>query len=619
MSYSVIDESFLQRLPYKNGVYQLDCSRVTLESKLEDALFGRSYLGYHVGLRQPVVVRVYPAETSQRPLDYERFMEDVRRVARVRHPSIAGLYDAGEHLNHPYFIMEYVAGVPLAERIKALPLPPAQAVHVLLPVAEGLGELWRHGFVHRNVSPLYITLPADGVAKLDVKTILPRLPIDTASKRYLTPVMAPYWSPEEVGGEGRIDGRSDMWSFGAVLYQAVTGRIPFAGSTLEQVLHRILSAEPVDPVKLNPTLPRALGDFLLRLLQKDPARRYMTSEEFLRTLRALHVELTGRERDEKTAIIPAASRHAPRESLRAQTEAPSADATPRNFHAGDIIANCVLEQELGSGPTGRVFKARHRTLEIPVAVKLLPTELAKREPIFLQLFLREARVAARLRHPNVVTVFEAGCEHGQHYIVMEYMPGGTVKQRMQSNGGRLPAGEVLKAMQGVAHGLAAAEKVNVVHRNVKPDNLMYDEEGTVKLADLGLAKRIKPADGAKVRESIMAEQITQHMGGNPVTGAPAYMAPEMTTEPEKADIRADLYSLGVCAYTMLLGRLPFQAERPMDLLLKHQVETAPAPHVVEPKTPRALSEIIMRLLAKKPDARCASAAEIAEKLELLSV
>ncbi|MCW8131342.1 MAG: serine/threonine protein kinase [Planctomycetota bacterium] len=619
MSHSIIDESFLRRLPLRDGAYRLDYGAVSIDSKLEDALYGRSYLGYHAGLKQPVIVRVYPPETRQRPHEYERFMDDVRRVARVRHPSIAGIYEVGEHLGHPFFIMEYVSGVPLAERIKALPMPAAQAVNVLLPLAEGLCEIWRHGFVHRNVSPLYICLPSDGPAKLDVKTILPRMPIDTHSKRYLTPIMAPYWSPEEVSGESRIDGRADMWSFGAVFYHAVTGRIPFNGSSLEQVLHRILTGSPADPRSINGSLPQSLCDFLLRLLRREPSQRFATAEEFMGSMRAIHAQLISAVKDEKTAIIPASGFVGPRTakpSAREKAETPElAEVAP--VKEGDTIANCLIETEIGSGPTGKVFKARHKVLEIPVAVKVMPPGLGDREPIYLALFMREARVAARIRHPNVAALFEAGCEHGRHYFVMEYVPGGTVKERAALNGGRLSSAEVLAVMLGVAKGLAAAEKVNVVHRNIKPDNLMLGENGEVKIVDLGLAKRIAPKSG-QVRESIMAEQITQHMGHNPVSGAPAYMAPELAMEPEKADIRADLYSLGVTAYYTLLGRLPFNAARAMDLLLKHQTEVPPAPVDVDARTPQALSDVIVRLLAKRPEARYASAAELAEVLEKLA-
>ena len=614
-----LDGGFFRSLPYHAGKYGFTYGNVQIESQLEDLLFGRSYLGFHAGLQVPVVVRVFPPATRERPMDYQRFREDARRVGLVRHPSIAAIHEVGEHQNHTYLIVEYVAGVPLSERIKALPLEGYHALSLLLPVAEGLSELWRKGYIHRCVNPQHLCLPADGPPKLEVKTLLPRQPIDTESKRHLTPIMAPYWSPEEVEGRASIDGRADMWSFGAVLFHAVTGKPPFRGVTLEAVLQQVVEGEPRDPREVNPSLHPSLRELLLTLLHKKPAQRFQTAEEFLAALREVQEQLAQRLRDEKTAIIPHLNTGRPVArgiGKEADTDV-LVSGKPHLFELHETIANCRLDQEIGAGPTGVVYRARHKVLDIDVAVKLLSPKLAAREPVFLELFLREARTAARIRHPNVLALFEAGAQEGQHYLIMEYAGGGTVKDRMLVFGGKLPPEQAVRILLGVARGLSAAEKLNIIHRNIKPDNLMFGAGDEVKIADLGLAKRIRPADGGTVHESMLADQITQRLGGAPLSGAPAYMAPEMALDPLNADIRADLYSLGVSAYYMLLGTLPFQGKSAVELMRKHQEEQSISPRRQDPKIPVALSDLVTRLLAKKPDERYASAAALAQALEAL--
>src|SRR5262249_31836357 len=149
-------------------------------------------------------------------------------------------------------------------------------------------------------------------------------------------------------------------------------------------------------------------------------------------------------------------------------------------------------------------------------------------------------------------------QDGQYYLTMEYAPGGTVWDRMHLFGGKLPAHEVLQIIRETAQGLSAAEKAGVIHRDIKPDNLMYGSDGSIKLADLGLAKRRMPVgDPEKVRASIIAEQLTMRSDPHMMAGTPVYMAPEMAVNPQDSDTRADLYSLGITAYHLLTGILPF--------------------------------------------------------------
>ena len=273
-------------------------------------------------------------------------------------------------------------------------------------------------------------------------------------------------------------------------------------------------------------------------------------------------------------------------------------------------------RKIGAGAFGVVYLARHKVLDIDVAVKILPMEAAQRDPGFVDMFLREARTAARIRDHNVIGIFEAGVQDGQHYIIMELAPGGTVAERMFVNGGKLPPVDAESILLQAARGLQAAERLRIIHRDIKPDNLMFSGSGELKIADLGLAKRLIPSDvTGTIRASLAADQLSVKGDNAIMAGTPAYMAPEMAVDPEKADTRADLYSLGVTAYHMLTGKLPFEGKTTVEVIMKHVLDAPTPPHEIDPGIPAELSKIIMRLMEKKPEQRFQSAAEVVRALE----
>lgn len=250
-----------------------------------------------------------------------------------------------------------------------------------------------------------------------------------------------------------------------------------------------------------------------------------------------------------------------------------------------------LEGELGQGGMGVVFLARDVTLDRPVAVKVIRPELAIHLSI-TQRFLAEARLVARLRHPNIVTVHTAGETTGLFYYVMDWVPGESLRQRLTREG-RLPPADVARIVADLADALAAAGRQGVVHRDVKPENVLLDREsGRALLTDFGIA-RAMAADGSTV--------IT---GQGIAVGTPTYMSPEQAAG-EQVDHRSDLYTLGVVAYEMLAGHPPFRGANNA-AVVSMQIAEAPVPiQKVRPETPPALAAAVMRALAKSPDARFA--------------
>ncbi len=606
MATTTVEESLYQKLTKVDGKPQLALSSVLIESKLYESPLGVVFLGKHQGLNVPVVVRVMHPRVRSLLKDYNKFKEESRRLSTIRHANIVGLLDLGEFEGHHFLVLEYAEGVPLLERIKDRPLTEAQALGLLIPVAEGLAELWKNGLVHRGVSPSIIFIGRDGGAKLDL-TPLRRNYTDPQFKASLAANHAPYWSPEEIRNQP-IDPSSDMWSFGATLYHAVTGKLPFPQSSGVGQASMMLG-DPVPPREANPLLHEGMSQVLQKLLSKNFEDRFLSAEAFLSSLHSIQNQISGTGIHEPTIMVADVNM---RDGSR-KKDLP-------HLGVADVVGNCKIVRKLGSGAFGVVYLGRHKVLDMDVAVKLLPLESAYRDPTFVEMFLREARTAARIRHRNVIGIFEAGVQNGQHYIIMELAPGGTVLERMILYGGKLAPSMVQRILLEAARGLAAAAQLNIIHRDIKPDNLMFSADGEVKIADLGLAKRLVPPNVTEtIRASLAADQLSMRNDPGMLAGTPAYMAPEIAADPEHVDTRADLYSLGVTGFHMLTGRLPFDGKTPMEVIMKHVLDDRVPVNEVDPAIPKDLSDIVFKLMQKRPEHRYQSAADLVKALEYLNV
>ncbi|QEL20153.1 serine/threonine-protein kinase [Limnoglobus roseus] len=259
-----------------------------------------------------------------------------------------------------------------------------------------------------------------------------------------------------------------------------------------------------------------------------------------------------------------------------------------------------LVGKLGEGGMGTVFKAVQVSRNRLVALKVLSKELAQR-PGFVERFHREVRVMGKLGHPHIVKLLAAGEDHGFIYLAMELLDGSSIGSWLTKLG-RLPVGDAALVAKSCGLALQYAHEAGMVHRDVKPDNLLLAKSRTVKLADLGLAKTADDSDIG----------LTQTGVG---IGTPLYAAPEQARDAKHVDARSDLYSLGSVFYHCLTGKPPFHASNLLDIIKAKEKGVYATASLVNKKVPPALDRILAKMIAKVPDHRYPSVAEFLQELE----
>jgi len=266
----------------------------------------------------------------------------------------------------------------------------------------------------------------------------------------------------------------------------------------------------------------------------------------------------------------------------------------------------TIEGEIGRGGMGVVYRARDERLHRRVAIKVLPPELAFQKDI-RERFAREAQTAARLSHPHIVPIHDVGEGVGLVYFVMGYVEGESLAARIKRRG-RLPAEEARRIMKETADALSAAHSLSIIHRDIKPDNILLEgTRGRVMVTDFGIAKAVSGSTGATLT------------GVGVAIGTPQFMSPEQAAGEREIDGRSDVYSLGVVTYQMLTGELPFNAPTVAGILMKQITEPAPILHLSRPDVPEDLSLAVARCLEKDPENRWPTADALRRSLESRTV
>lgn len=273
---------------------------------------------------------------------------------------------------------------------------------------------------------------------------------------------------------------------------------------------------------------------------------------------------------------------------------------------GYVLGDFSINKKLGQGGMGAVFKAKQISLDREVALKVLSQQLAGNDT-FVARFYREAKVMARLAHPNIIQCFAVGESNGLHYLAMEFVDGCSLQNLIDDHAkeGKFPLADAVQITIDVARALQQAHDQKIVHRDVKPDNVLITKKGVVKLADLGLAK---PEDDDL---GLTASGVG--------AGTPHYMPPEQMRSAKNADNRADIYALGVMLYVMLTGQRPFNADTLVDLVKQKEAGTYKGPRQLRKDIPDRLDLILGKMMEKSLTARYQSCNEVIDDLEKLGL
>jgi serine/threonine-protein kinase len=293
---------------------------------------------------------------------------------------------------------------------------------------------------------------------------------------------------------------------------------------------------------------------------------------------------------------------APEKASTARPVAP-AKAASGNPEAGETFGDFRLDKKLGEGGMGAVYKAQQISMDRTVALKLLAKNLSGNQA-FVDRFKREARTMAKLDHPNIVRGFAVGDVDGQHYVAMEFIDGLSMQKWMDKLG-RLPVGDAVHVVLCTAYALQHAHEQSLVHRDIKPDNILMTTKGVVKLADLGLAKKT---------DDDMS--LTQSGTG---FGTPYYMPLEQYRDAKHVDARADIYALGVTLYYFLTGKLPFVGDTHFDVIKAKEAAKFTPARKHNPDIPERLDLMIDKMIQKDKKHRYQTCAEVIEALESIGV
>jgi serine/threonine-protein kinase len=621
------------------------------------------------GAERPCIVKTVRRDHMHDGSFLARFLDEARVQSQLQHPGVAQVLEAAtDEQGEPYTAVEYVEGRSLSDvRQRAVQMGAriawADAVAVAIEVAQALAHVHDRagvdgtplGIVHRDLSPQNVMVSYAGEVKLiDFGTArgLNRRCRTVAGVVFAKPgYVAPEVARQQVG-----DGRIDLYALGIMLWELCAGRRFLTGDPQRHLDETAAGTVRVPPIAATCGAPPALDEVIARLTNNDPDERFeraTVAAGDLVKLIAGAPEVAGHERGIRPRLVAMMRRLWPHEPARSRTEfarllrearqtmgEAQAAATPAAGPVSEAIATRMapadasilagtsyrLGRKLGEGATGAVYEAEHVELGRKLALKILGPEHAA-SPGALDRFRHEARTVANLSHPNVVQLYDFGKSlDGRAYLAMELCAGQTLDARLRE--GALDWQEAVRVAVEAARALEAAHAAGLVHRDLKPQNLMLvpsrtdadaPDAGTVKLLDFGIATALAPstdeAEGAGERSDAERDRERAHRGFA-IFGTPEYMAPEQVAG-DPVDGRADLYSLGCVVYEMLTGVAAFEGTSSVLLMGKHLHETPLPPRARAPRRaiPKAVDDVVVRAMAKRPDARFPSAAAMRQALE----
>ena len=503
-------------------------------------------------LKRPVSIRVHlAAEAPGRAW----FMRETETLAQLDHPAIRHVYAAGEIASFGYRTANWIEGESLADALRRGPRPIPQCMSLIRDLLAALEHAHARGIIMRRIVPSTLMINTGG------QGVITDLRYSNWCLPYLLPMetddasAAAYMAPEVRAGEPG-EPASDVYTVTANIYAALTGNAPDPDP-----------ARIVPPRQVRQAIPAAVERVIMRALSQVPKGRYYTATEMLEDFVS----------DAGTFQVLAA----------APTLTESGFERRLRRALGD---DYELLEEIGAGGFGRVYRARDLALERDVAIKVLHPALIA-DPGVMERFRREAQLAARLRHPNIVSVLDIMGRAGLIWYTMEYVPGSNIAQVVQRHG-NFTLEQTERLLNEALSALEHAHSMGLIHRDLKPENMLIEPDGRLRITDFGLALALR--GGARFG------------GATSRSGTPQFAAPEQLLG-ERVDQRADLYSLSAVSYFVLLGRPPFSGKTPEQILAKQTTDDVPPLSAERRDVPRELEEVLRRALRSDPAERFHSA------------
>jgi eukaryotic-like serine/threonine-protein kinase len=488
------------------------------------------------------------------------FLREAEALGQLDHPAIVHVYDAGVLGDLAFRIGNWIAGEGLEEAVGRGPRSIPAVLSLARDLLGALDHAHLQGIMVRRIVPTSMLLGSSGRGTItDLRFssyTLPAVPPGT------TPSMPMFMAPEI--RDGAVGNPAcDVYTAGALLYFAVTGQLP-----------------PLDPrqvrrpTEIRPTCPRAIERIVLRALQLAPGDRYLTASEMLEDLAA----------DAGTFETRAVA--VSKGPLEAVEDSGRWESWLRRALGDDYELLALL----GKGGFGRVYRVRDLHLEREVALKVLHPALTQ-DPEVVERFRREAQLAARLSHPNIVNIYDIAGRFGLIWYTMELIDGPSLAQLVDREG-PLPMPQVLRLLREALSALAHAHGFGLVHRDIKPENMLIDPAGSVQITDFGLALALRGKYGGATSQS----------------GTPQFASPEQLLG-ERVDQRSDLYSLAAVVYYALLGTPPFPGATTEQVLAQQTTNRLPEARAIREDVSEAFERVLARALSADVESRFPSAAE----------
>ncbi len=495
------------------------------------------------------------------------FLKEAEALARLDHPAIRHVYESGVIGDFAYRVGNWVEGESLAEAIQRGPRPVPTVHGLARDLLGALEHAHAYGIIVRRIVPpsLLLTNTQRGTVT-DLRFCSLTLPEIPASEQ---PTGMPFLAPEI--RDGRVgDPTSDVYTAGAILYYAITATTP-----------------PLDPGQLirprdiRAVIPAALERVILRALDPDPDERYLTAAEMLEDF-ASDAGAFG----DDTVSLPTMPTDL--------SDGPHWEARLRRALGDDY----ELLATLGQGGFGRVYRVRDLHLEREVALKILHPHLTQ-DAATVERFRREAQLAARLNHTNIVNIYDIAGRSGLLWYTMEIVDGPNLAQLVHAEG-RMSMEKVLRLLREALSALGHAHALGLVHRDIKPENILIEKGGSIRITDFGLALALRGQG--------------RFGGATSQSGTPQFASPEQLLG-ERVDQRTDLYSLAAVAVYALIGRAPFPGGSVEQVLAKQTTDVVPDLALERPDINEALSAVLGRALRNDVNERYGSAGEFRSAIE----